>query len=1301
MKNFTFRFFFTTLFLISTYIVKSQSYCVPSSGTFADDVTNVTLGCLNNTTACESFVGNQGTAIGTLGSYSDFTSSTVPIPSLPKGVSNVLSVTMNTCSNGVPSGTRMCMAYIDFNQDFDFYDPGETITVFPFGISGGYINTASVNFTVPETASLGKTRMRVITTNQYNFDDPCFYLGGRAEAEDYLVEIIHGPVLFVDSNATGANTGMSWNDAFTDLQSAIDVSKCKAANQIWVSKGTYYPTKDLLGRFVNDANATFQMRNNLSIIGGFSVADGAITLASRNWKTHKTSLSGDLTQIGVLVKVYNVINNYNNGVNNTAVLDGFTIEKALNNANGLGGGVINANTSPTFLNCTFFDNYAAGHSTARGGAIHNQDGAAPIITNCEFLYNGANGLSNAFGAAISNDNSSPIISRSTFIGNIVSAPNAVGGGIYSNGGNPVLINNSLFKENNGAAICADGNNTELINVSISGNTPTITSVAGGLCFINSNANIYNSIIHDNIGGSVHVYSGIPTFAYSDIEGSGAPANWNASFGINYGANIDANPRWNSNYKLYACSPAVNSGSAVFGLATHDLAGSNRVFGTAVDMGAFENISITTSNASATICAGGNYEFLGSTYSTPGPHNILLAGAAEGGCDSTIVLTLTITPNTENITNITTCGSFLWAVTNQIYSQSGSYNSQNGCVAETLNLTINDTPGAAIDFDGVNDYAQTFHTSSLNFTQFTIETWLKWNRPNGSLDFITSKGLNFMEIHTGGGSEPNNLRFIPVPGVYLDAGADALPSGAWVHLAAVYNPSAGLAKLYINGLDKPLTQSGPNPLTTPIPPNTQAFILGARITSEFPFKGQMDEFRLWNRALSQAEIMANMNCEIAESACGLVLNQHMNNGIANGNNTGSIILNDYSGNGNSAVLTNFDLTCGATISNFVATGAVVSGVICTNTQTFSLAQNGDAQNGLVATNSLTNFVKDCKLISSVKVNTPVVANSFLSAKVFIDVNTGSYNSKPIGKRHYDIKLEASNSLAAEATITLYFTQTDFDEYNAANPSAFDNLPIDNADLVGGRDRLRIFQFHTDANGLPNGEQGYGIGEYTTFPVEIDPADDKIVWNAALNRWEVTFDITGFSGFFLTTNVTTLPITLISFTGKATENGNTLNWKTDSEKNFSHFEIQRSENGKEFEKIGKVEGNHAEVYQFLDQISSLNFNSSLFYRLKIIDLDGSASFSKIISIENDFEKSIVGQFYPNPTLSTEASINIISTESTSWLITSYDLAGKILKTETRLLNKGENKVKIKLEKGSNLQIFRLENGNEVQYRKVIQQ
>ena len=132
--------------------------------------------------------------------------------------------------------------------------------------------------------------------------------------------------------------------------------------------------------------------------------------------------------------------------------------------------------------------------------------------------------------------------------------------------------------------------------------------------------------------------------------------------------------------------------------------------------------------------------------------------------------------------------------------------------------------------------------------------------------------------------------------------------------------------------------------------------------------------------------------------------------------------------------------------------------------------------------------------------PVTGN--IVNKLAIENPVPAFNSTPYVQRHYDV-LPYNNAAGATATVTLYFTQQEFDNFNAtANHGA--NLPTGSTD-AGGIANLRIYQYHgTSATGLP--------GSYSGSAVAIDPDDSNIVWNVTTQWWAVTFTINGFSGFF---------------------------------------------------------------------------------------------------------------------------------------------------------------------------------------------
>lgn len=199
-------------------------------------------------------------------------------------------------------------------------------------------------------------------------------------------------ILYVKADAKGLNNGTSWNNAFKNLQSALDVANSRPGIfNIWVAKGVYVPTKDESGN-ANPANPrkkTFLISKNVKLMGGF---DGTETMeCQQDYSDNETILSGD---IGVPNRVtdncYNVVIMRN--VSDSSLLSGFTI-KLGNGVGGttFGGGLwIDGNNSskgsnPTIEHCIFKNNM----STAGGAICCNGDGknVSPAILHCTFLSN--------------------------------------------------------------------------------------------------------------------------------------------------------------------------------------------------------------------------------------------------------------------------------------------------------------------------------------------------------------------------------------------------------------------------------------------------------------------------------------------------------------------------------------------------------------------------------------------------------------------------------------------------------------------------------------------------------------------------------------------------------------------------------------------------------------------------------------------------------------------------------------------------------------------------------------------------
>jgi hypothetical protein len=173
---------------------------------------------------------------------------------------------------------------------------------------------------------------------------------------------------------------------------------------------------------------------------------------------------------------------------------------------------------------------------------------------------------------------------------------------------------------------------------------------------------------------------------------------------------------------------------------------------------------------------------------------------------------------------------------------------------------------------------------------------------------------------------------------------------------------------------------------------------------------------------------------------------------------------------------------------------------------------------------------------------------------------------------------------------------------------------------------------------------------------------------------------------------LPVELLSFSGYANEEDVVLEWTTTEEVNSSLFEVQRSAEGLNYQKIGIVNAqgnaNTLQNYQFVDL--DLNFGT-YFYRLRMVDLDGTFEYSQIVSVQVESNLSQI-QVYPNPTVE-YLQIQFYSELAGKIKYHIYNLSGKKAKAASFPARKGANRGSISvmdLEPG--IYILCLQNGFE---------
>ena len=292
----------------------------------------------------------------------------------------------------------------------------------------------------------------------------------------------------------------------------------------------------------------------------------------------------------------------------------------------------------------------------------------------------------------------------------------------------------------------------------------------------------------------------------------------------------------------------------------------------------------------------------------------------------------------------------------------------------------------------------------------------------------------------------------------------------------------------------------------------------------------------------------------------------------------------------------------------------------------------------------------------------------------------YNGRTLAAKHFDIEPQNEPGTST-ANITLYFSQADFEAYNMADIINSD-LPTHPSDITG-KSALRIIQYH-----------GVGTtpGTYTGIQEVIDPSDDSIVWNASNGYWQVSFPVNGFSGFYLSSvNLSVVPVSLISFTGRLHANNTMLlKWKVEEQQGIAPYEIERSQNGNDFEKIGTVTANAQRVfgYDFSDNQVPAGIS---YYRIKITGQDGSIYYSNIIKIELTIKGTV--SLYPVPATD-RITISIAGIAFLKTMATILDNNGRLVIQQ--LINTNQQDIDISM-LSAGIYFVQLSDGKTIRFQK----
>ena len=344
-------------------------------------------------------------------------------------------------------------------------------------------------------------------------------------------------VLYVNSSAPAGGNGSSWSSAFQSVQKAVNAAS--SGTEIWVAAGTYHDS-------VVSNNSNIQLQDGVSLYGGFAGTE--TSLSQRNWTQHPTILKGDsgttLMRIPAQAAVPMVISGFQ--FTGTLAINFFGNASSATISNNVfqsQTGIQGSNVNPVIQFNTFELHETASTAMSLGGAPQ-------ILDNIILVQSGGTG---AVGIEVSNNSSSV---QAVIANNLLQG---LGAAIMDQSANPLIANNTVV----GATTC-------------------------GICIVSGTPIVANNIVAFNPGKGLYNLSGHAWPEHNNLVYGNGTNYSNVTAGS---GDISEDPLFvnkSSDFHLTSTSPAINAGdNSVVKAGWVDLNGNARIYGSKVDLGAYE------------------------------------------------------------------------------------------------------------------------------------------------------------------------------------------------------------------------------------------------------------------------------------------------------------------------------------------------------------------------------------------------------------------------------------------------------------------------------------------------------------------------------------------------------------------------------------------------------------------------------------------------------------------------------------------------------------------------------------------